>query len=216
MILRKQNIIKGVKITMNKKIIASLIMLATISLISCRNYKSDVNMPKEVQNLSSYTNKDMESLYTSNLETIENIFKSNSLSYEVKKDKSNKNIPASTTTWISFDSKSYKDYFNRADYKLNFDKNGEIIAIILHTNVGESSRYNANRNYEFRDSEFYKFHKALAPDIDITEEVNKKFTEIYKNISKDTLETIEITNGNIKESFTITKNKIDYTLIMYR
>ena len=68
------------------------------------------------------------------------------------------------------------------------------------------------KEFKFEDTEFYKLKNILIPEVNNIDEINEKVNEGYKNLTS--IKSIDIENGNIKESILLGSDRLVYTVII--
>lgn len=70
-----------------------------------------------------------------------------------------------------------------------------------------------SKEFKFEDTEFYKLHNILIPEVKNTDEINEKVNDTYKTLTS--IDRIEIENGKVKETIVLGDNCIDYIITIY-
>ena len=69
------------------------------------------------------------------------------------------------------------------------------------------------KEFKFEETEFYKLHNILAPEVKNTDEINEKVNDTYKTLTS--IDRIEIENGKVKETIVVGDNCVDYIITIY-
>ena len=151
----------------------------------------------------------MYELYASKLEEVEKLFKENNIDYKEK----NNNDKYNGKTSISYENSSQKaiNELTIARYGIAFDNDGEALYISAKMNLNINEEEMKTKEFKFEDTELFKLTTILIPDIKSEEEINEKINNYYKN-GGDSVEVIDIENGKVIQSISLTNSYIDYII----
>ena len=199
---------------MRKTLIALIIFSLSFGVVGCKSDKEETTtnnnevVTKEEKKRSS---DEMYDLYTSKLEEVEKLFKENNITVEEESDERNKKYDGKIS--IRFEDSDIENIgeFPVVGYGLSFKDNGEIsyISAKMVLNVNDDMK---SKEFKFEDTEFYKLHNILIPEIKNADEINQKVNEAYKDLTS--LGQVDIENGNIKESIILGDNSMDYIILI--
>ncbi len=204
---------------MKKRLIALIILTLSLGVVGCTSDKEETatNSNEVVTQEKSNEQKkrssdEMYDLYTSKLEEVYKLFKENNITVEEESDERNKKYDG--TVSIRFEDSDIENIgeFPVVGYGLSFKDNGEIsyISAKMVLNVNDDDM--KSKEFKFEDTEFYKLHNILIPEIKNADEINQKVNEAYKDLTS--LGQVDIENGNIKESIILGDNSMDYIILI--
>ena len=204
---------------MKKILIALIILTLSLGVVGCTSDKEETatNSNEVVTQEKSNEQKkrssdEMYDLYTSKLEEVYKLFKENNITVEEESDERNKKYDGKIS--IRFEDSDIENIgeFPVVGYGLSFKDNGEIsyISAKMVLNVNDDDM--KSKEFKFEDTEFYKLHNILIPEIKNADEINQKVNEAYKDLTS--LGQVDIENGNIKESIILGDNSMDYIILI--
>ncbi len=202
---------------MKKRLIALIILTLSFGVVGCTSDKeettsnsNEVVTKEEAKENDKRSDEEMYEFYTSTVEEVGKLLKENNIPYEEK----NKNSKYDGKTSIEYEN-SEQDEFNKftiGRYGIAFDKNGNILYLTSKLTLNVNDEEMKTKEFKFEETEFYKLHNILAPDIKNTEEINDKVNSTYKKLLS--IESIEFENGKVKERIVLGDNSIDYTIMI--
>ena len=205
---------------MRKTLIALVILTLSFGVVGCTSDKekttsniNEVVTQEESKEEKKRSSDEMYELYASKVEDVEKFFKENNLNFEVKN--SRKNTKYDEKASLSYEDSSNNNIgeFSVANYGASFEENGDIRYISARMSLNVNDDEMKTKEFKFEDTEFSKLKNILIPEINNIDEINKKVNEGYKNLTST--KTIELKNGNIKESFILGNNMLAYTVVIY-
>ena len=205
---------------MRKTLIALVILTLSFGVVGCTSDKekttsniNEVVTQEESKEEKKRSSDEMYELYASKVEDVEKFFKENNLNFEVKN--SRKNTKYDEKASLSYEDSSNNNIgeFSVANYGASFEENGDIRYISARMSLNVNDDEMKTKEFKFEDTEFSKLENILIPEINNIDEINKKVNEGYKNLTST--KTIELKNGNIKESFILGNNMLAYTVVIY-
>ena len=202
---------------MRKTLIALIIFTLSFGVVGCTSDKdettsnsNEVVTQEEAKENDKISDEEMYKFYTSTVEEVGKLFKENNIAYEEK----NKNSKYDGKTSISYED-SNKDAvgeFPLAGYGLAFDKEGNVLYISSQVSLNVNDQEMKTKEFKFEDTEFYKLKNILIPEVNNIDEINEKVNEGYKYLTS--IKSIDIENGNIKESILLGSDRLVYTVII--
>ena len=140
------------------------------------------------------------------------LFKENNINFQEVSIKKNKKYDGKVS--IRFEDNDVENIgeFPVAGYGLSFEDNGEILYISAKMVLNVNDDDMKSKEFKFEDTEFYKLHNILIPEIKNADEINQKVNEAYKDLTS--LGQVDIENGNIKESIILGDNSMDYIILI--
>ena len=205
---------------MRKTLIALVILILSFGVVGCTSDKdetttnnSEVVTQEETKENDKRSSDEMYELYASKVEDVEKFFKENNINFEVKD--SRKNTKYDEKVSLSYEDSSNNNIgeFSVANYGVSFEENGDIRYISSRMSLNVNDDEMKTKEFKFEDTEFSNLKNILIPEINNIDEINKKVNEGYKNLTST--KTIELKNGNIKESFILGNNMLAYTVVIY-
>ena len=204
---------------MRKTLIALIILTLSFGVIGCTSDKeettsnnNEVVTQEESNEQKKRSSDEMYDLYTSKLEEVEKLFKENNINFQEVSIKKNKKYDGKVS--IRFEDNDVENIgeFPVAGYGLSFEDNGEILYISAKMVLNVNDDDMKSKEFKFEDTEFYKLHNILIPEIKNADEINQKVNEAYKDLTS--LGQVDIENGNIKESIILGDNSMDYIILI--
>ena len=203
---------------MKKTLIALMILNLSFGVIGCTSDKeettsnsNEVVTQEEAKENDKRSDDEMYELYTSKLEEVAKLLKENNIPFEEK----NKNSKYEGTTTIEYSNGEQEavNEFTIGRYGIAFDNNGNLLFLTGKLTLNVNDEEMKSKEFKFEDTEFYKLHNILAPDVKNAEEINEKVNSTYKKLLS--IESIKIENGKVKETIVLGDNCIDYTISIY-
>ena len=205
---------------MKKTLIALIILTLSFGVVGCDSDKeettsnsNEVVTQEESKENDKRSSDEMYELYASKVEEVEKLFEENNLDFKFKNDTNNKKYDEKVSLSYEDSSNNNIGEFSVANFGLVFDKNGEILIMSSRMSLNVNDDEMKTKEFKFEDTEFSKLKNILIPEINNIDEINKKVNEGYKNLTST--KTIELKNGNIKESFILGNNMLAYTVVIY-
>mgnify|MGYP003262286740 CR=1 FL=1 len=204
---------------MKKRLIALIILTLSLGVVGCTSDKdettsnsNEVVTQEESNEQKKRSSDEMYDLYTSKLEEVEKLFKENNINFQEVSIKKNKKYDGKVS--IRFEDNDVENIgeFPVAGYGLSFEDNGEILYISAKMVLNVNDDDMKSKEFKFEDTEFYKLHNILIPEIKNADEINQKVNEAYKALTS--LGQVDIENGNIKESIILGDNSMDYIILI--
>ena len=204
---------------MRKTLIALIILTLSLGVVGCTSDKdettsnsNEVVTQEESNEQKKRSSDEMYDLYTSKLEEVEKLFKENNINFQEVSIKKNKKYDGKVS--IRFEDNDVENIgeFPVAGYGLSFEDNGEILYISAKMVLNVNDDDMKSKEFKFEDTEFYKLHNILIPEIKNADEINQKVNEAYKALTS--LGQVDIENGNIKESIILGDNSMDYIILI--
>ena len=204
---------------MRKTLIALIILTLSFGVIGCTSDKeettsnnNEVVTQEESNEQKKRSSDEMYDLYTSKLEEVEKLFKENNINFQEVSIKKNKKYDGKVS--IRFEDNDVENIgeFPVAGYGLSFEDNGEILYISAKMVLNVNDDDMKSKEFKFEDTEFYKLHNILIPEIKNADEINQKVNEAYKDLTS--LGQVDIENDNIKESIILGDNSMDYIILI--
>ena len=201
---------------MRKTLIALIILTLSIGVVGCTSDKeetasnsNEVVTQEESKEEKKRSSDEMYELYASKVEEVEKLFKENNIDYKEKND----NDKYDGKTSISYENSSEKtvNELTIARYGIAFDNDGEVLYISAKMNLNINEEEMKAKEFKFEDTELFKLTTILIPDINSEEEINEKINNYYKNGGKS-VEVIDIENGKVMQSISLTNSYIDYII----
>ena len=205
---------------MRKTLIALIILTLSFGVIGCTSDKeettsnnNEVVTQEESNEQKKRSSDEMYDLYTSKLEEVEKLFKENNINFQEVSIKKNKKYDGKVS--IRFEDNDVENIgeFPVAGYGLSFEDNGEILYISAKMVLNVNDDDMKSKEFKFEDTEFYKLHNILIPEIKNTDEINNKVNEGYEKLIST--ESIEIENGKVEENILLGENMLVYTIIIH-
>ena len=204
---------------MRKTLIALIILTLSFGVIGCTSDKeettsnnNEVVTQEESNEQKKRSSDEMYDLYTYKLEEVEKLFKENNINFQEVSIKKNKKYDGKVS--IRFEDNDVENIgeFPVAGYGLSFEDNGEILYISAKMVLNVNDDDMKSKEFKFEDTEFYKLHNILIPEIKNADEINQKVNEAYKDLTS--LGQVDIENDNIKESIILGDNSMDYIILI--
>ena len=201
---------------MKKILIALIVLTLSLGVVGCTSDKeetasnsNEVVTQEESKEEKKRSSDEMYDLYTSKLEEVEKLFKENNIDYKEKND----NDKYDGKTSISYENSSEKtvNELTIARYGIAFDNDGEVLYISAKMNLNINEEEMKAKEFKFEDTELFKLTTILIPDINSEEEINETINNYYKNGGKS-VEVIDIENGKVMQSISLTNSYIDYII----
>ena len=195
---------------MKKRLIALIILTLSFGVVGCTSDKeetasnsNEVVTQEESKEEKKRSSDEMYELYTSKLEEVEKFFKENNIDF--KEDQSNKNKKYDGTVSISYENSDDNAKYSVAGYGIAFNSDGEIKSISAGITLNVIDEEMKNKKFKFEETEFYKLHNILVPDI----------TTLYQDSLYGVCPKKASLSSRNRESGK-KKNKQDYVLLIYR
>ena len=201
---------------MRKTLMALIVLTLSLGVVGCTSDKEEttsnskeVVTQEESKEEKKRSSDEMYELYASKLEEVEKLFKENNIDYKEK----NNNDKYNGKTSISYENSSQKaiNELTIARYGIAFDNDGEALYISAKMNLNINEEEMKTKEFKFEDTELFKLTTILIPDIKSEEEINEKINNYYKN-GGDSVEVIDIENGKVIQSISLTNSYIDYII----
>ena len=201
---------------MKKILIALIVLTLSLGVVGCTSDKeetasnsNEVVTQEESKEEKKRSSDEMYELYASKVEEVEKLFKENNIDYKEKND----NDKYDGKTSISYENSSEKtvNELTIARYGIAFDNDGEVLYISAKMNLNINEEEMKAKEFKFEDTELFKLTTILIPDINSEEEINEKINNYYKNGGKS-VEVIDIENGKVMQSISLTNSYIDYII----
>ena len=202
---------------MKKTLIALIILTLSFGVVGCTSDKeettsnsNEVVTQEESKEEKKRSSDEMYEFYNSTVEEVGKLLKENNIDYKEK----NKNDKYDGKTSIEYENSNQKaiNEFTIGRYGIAFDENDEILYISSRMNLNVNDEEMKAKEFKFEETEFYKLHNILVPDIKNTEEINEKINATYKELTST--ERVVFENGNIEERFLLGDNSLTYTIII--
>ena len=202
---------------MKKRLIALIILTLSLGVVGCTSDKeetasnsNEVVTQEESKEEKKRSSDEMYKLYLSKVEEVGKLLKENNIAYEEKNEKSKYN----GITSIEYENSSQEaiNEFTIGRYGIAFDNDSAIKYISSQMTLKVNEEETKNKEFKFEDTEFYKLHSILIPDIKNSTEIDQKVNAVYKDLTS--IETIEFEYDNITERIVLGDNRIDYTIII--
>lgn len=188
---------------MKKWVIGSLLVCAVIVTGSYINNKNNTREHTKVA-----SSDEMHTIYKNGLPEIEKLFTDNKIEYKELENADNSFEGKTIIEYVSSDNNAKVIH---AKYGLVINENKEAVSIIEILNIKNEIK---GKEFKFEDTNFYKIHKILIPEIDNIANINNQIKERYKSL--DIFNVEDIPNGKTIEKISIGKDNIEYTLIINR
>ena len=204
---------------MKKTLIALIFLTLSFGVVGCTSDKeevstnnSEVAIQEESKEDEERSSDEMYELYASKVEEVEKLFKENNLNFEVKSNRNNKKYDDKVSLMYEDGNKDNAGEIPLAGYGASFDTNGDIVFISAEIVLNVNDEEMKTKEFKFEETEFYKLHNILIPDIKNTDEINEKVNDTYKNLTS--IDRVELYNGKVKETIVLGDNRIDYIIII--
>lgn len=204
---------------MKKTLIVLVILTLSFGVVGCTSDKekttsnsNEVVTQEETKENDERSSDEMYELYTSKLEEVEKFFKENNIDF--KPEDNSRNTKYDGTTSIAYENSDNNNEgeFSVGTYGVSFDNDSNITYIAGRVSLNVNDDQMKTKEFKFEDTEFYKFKSILVPELNNTDEINKKINEGYKNLISS--EVIRIENEKIKETIILGENMLVYTIII--
>ena len=204
---------------MRKTLIALIILTLSLGVVGCTSDKeetttnnSEVVTQEESKENGERSDDEMYELYTSKLEEVQKFFKENNIDF--KQGDNYKNTKYDGTTSIAYENSDNDTVgeFSIGRYGISFDKDGSIRYISSRMSLIVNDDEMKTKEFKFEETEFYKLKNILIPEVNNIDEINKKITEGYKNLTSS--KGIDFENENIEERILLGENRLVYTIII--
>ena len=205
---------------MKKILIALIVLTLSLGVVGCTSDKeettsnsNEVVTQEEAKENDERSSDEMYELYTSKLEEVQKFFKENNIDF--KQGDNYKNTKYDGTTSIAYENSDNDTVgeFSIGRYGISFDKDGSIRYISSRMSLNVNDEEMKTKEFKFEETEFYKLHNILAPDVKNTDEINNKVNEGYEKLIST--ESIEIENGKVEENILLGENMLVYTIIIH-
>ncbi len=204
---------------MRKTLIALIVLTLSIGVVGCASDKeetesksNEVVAQEESSEEKKRSSDEMYELYASKLENVEKLLKDNNLNFKVKNNRNNKKYDEKVSLMYEDGNKDNAGEIPLAGYGASFDTNGDIVFISAEIVLNVNDEEMKTKEFKFEETEFYKLHNILIPDIKNTDEINEKVNDTYKNLTS--IDRVELDNGKVKETIVLGDNRIDYIIII--
>lgn len=203
---------------MKKTLIALIILTLSLGVVGCTSDKEETTSNSEVvtQEESKENDKrsddEMYELYTSKLEEIKKFFEENNIDFEQKDNYKNTKYDGTTSITYENSDNNTVGEFVIAGYGISFDKDSNIRYISSRMSLIVNDDEMKTKEFKFEETEFYKLKNILIPEVNNIDEINKKITEGYKNLTSS--KGIDFENENIEERILLGENRLVYTIII--
>ena len=203
---------------MRKTLIALIILTLSLGVVGCTSDKEETTSNSEVvtQEESKENDKrsddEMYELYTSKLEEIKKFFEENNIDFEQKDNYKNTKYDGTTSITYENSDNNTVGEFVIAGYGISFDKDSNIRYISSRMSLIVNDDEMKTKEFKFEETEFYKLKNILIPEVNNIDEINKKITEGYKNLTSS--KGIDFENENIEERILLGENRLVYTIII--
>ena len=204
---------------MKKTLIALIILTLSLGVVGCTSDKeettsnsNEVVAQEESKEKDKRSSDEMYELYASKVDDVEKLFEENNLNFEFKNDKNNKKYDEKVVLAYEDSSKDNLGEISVANFGLLFDEKGEILYMSSRISLNVNDDEMKTKEFKFEDTEFYKLKNILIPEVNNIDEINEKVNEGYKNLTS--IKSIDIENGNIKESILLGSDRLVYTVII--
>ena len=204
---------------MKKTLIALIILTLSLGVVGCTSDKeettsnsNEVVTQEETKENDERSSDEMYELYTSKLEEVQKFFKENNIDF--KQGDNYKNTKYDGTTSITYENSDNNTVgeFVIAGYGISFDKDSNIRYISSRMSLIVNDDEMKTKEFKFEETEFYKLKNILIPEVNNIDEINKKITEGYKNLTSS--KGIDFENENIEERILLGENRLVYTIII--
>ena len=204
---------------MKKTLIALIILTLSLGVVGCTSDKeetttnnNEVVTQEESKENDKRSDDEMYELYEFKLEDMEKLLKENNIDFkEVKSNKNTKYDGYKTISYENSDTDTVGE-FAIATYGISFDKDSNIRYITGRLSLNVNDEEMKTKEFKFEDTELYKFKNILIPEVNNIDEINKKITEGYKNLTSS--KGIDFENENIEERILLGENRLVYTIII--
>ncbi|WP_308780809.1 hypothetical protein [uncultured Clostridium sp.] len=204
---------------MRKTLIALIILTLSFGVIGCTSDKeettsnnNEVVTQEESKEEKKRSSDEMYELYASKVDDVEKLFEENNLNFEFKNDKNNKKYDEKISLVYEDSNKDAVGEISVAGYGLAFEENGDIMFISAQISMNVNDEEMKSKEFKFEETEFYKLHNIIVPDIKNTDEINKKVNAAYKELTS--LDKVELENGKVEETIVLGDNTINYIIII--
>ena len=202
---------------MRKTLIALIILTLSLGVVGCTsdkeetaNNSNEVVTQEESKEEKKRSSDEMYEFYNSTVEEVGKLLKENNIDYKEK----NKNDKYDGKTSIEYENSNQKaiNEFTIGRYGIAFKENDEIKYLTARLSLNVNDEEMKAKEFKFEETEFYKLHNILAPNLKNTDEINEKVNAAYKKLTS--IDRIEVENGNVKESFSLGDNSLSYNIII--
>ena len=204
---------------MRKTLIALMVLTLSIGVVGCSSDKeetasnsNEVVTQEESKEEKKRSSDEMYELYASKVDDVEKLFEENNLNFEFKNDKNNKKYDEKISLVYEDSNKDAVGEISVAGYGLAFEENGDIMFISAQISMNVNDEEMKSKEFKFEETEFYKLHNIIVPDIKNTDEINKKVNAAYKELTS--LDKVELENGKVEETIVLGDNTINYIIII--
>lgn len=204
---------------MKKTLIALVILTLSFGVAGCAFDKeettsnsNEVVTQEESKEKDKRSDDEMYELYTSKLEEVEKLFTENNIDFKERKSEKNKKFEGKTSISYEDSGNEAVNIFTIGRYGIAFDNDSAIKYISSQMTLKVNEEETKNKEFKFEDTEFYKLHSILIPDIKNSTEIDQKVNAVYKDLTS--IETIEFEYDNVTERIVLGDNRIDYTIII--
>ena len=203
---------------MRKTLIALIILTLSFAVIGCTSDKeettsnnNEVVTQEESKEEKKRSSDEMYEFYNSTVEEVGKLLKENNIDYKEK----NKNDKYDGKTSIEYENSNQKaiNEFTIGRYGIAFKENDEIKYLTAKLTLNVNDEEMKAKEFKFEETEFYKLHNILAPEVKNTDEINEKVNDTYKTLTS--IDRIEIENGKVKETIVVGDNCVDYIITIY-
>ena len=204
---------------MKKTLIALIILTLSLGVVGCTSDKeetttnnNEVVTQEESKENDKRSDDEMYELYTSKLEEIKKFFEENNIDFEQKDNYKNTKYDGTTSITYENSDNNTVGEFVIAGYGISFDKDSNIRYISSRMSLIVNDDEMKTKEFKFEETEFYKLKNILIPEVNNIDEINKKITEGYKNLTSS--KGIDFENENIEERILLGENRLVYTIII--
>ena len=204
---------------MRKTLIALIILTLSFGVVGCtsdkeetRSNSNEVVTQEEAKENDKRSDDEMYELYTSKLEEIKKFFEENNIDFEQKDNYKNTKYDGTTSITYENSDNNTVGEFVIAGYGISFDKDSNIRYISSRMSLTVNDDEMKTKEFKFEETEFYKLKNILIPEVNNIDEINKKITEGYKNLTSS--KGIDFENENIEERILLGENRLVYTIII--
>ena len=204
---------------MRKTLIALIILTLSFGVVGCtsdkeetRSNSNEVVTQEEAKENDKRSDDEMYELYTSKLEEIKKFFEENNIDFEQKDNYKNTKYDGTTSITYENSDNNTVGEFVIAGYGISFDKDSNIRYISSRMSLIVNDDEMKTKEFKFEETEFYKLKNILIPEVNNIDEINKKITEGYKNLTSS--KGIDFENENIEERILLGENRLVYTIII--
>ena len=204
---------------MRKTLIALIILTLSFGVVGCTSDKEETTInsnevvtQEEAKENDKRSDDEMYELYTSKLEEVEKLFEENNIDFKQENNYKNTKYDGKTTIAYENSDNDTVGEFSIGRYGISFDKDGSIRYISSRMSLIVNDDEMKTKEFKFEETEFYKLKNILIPEVNNIDEINKKITEGYKNLTSS--KGIDFENENIEERILLGENRLVYTIII--